>query len=181
MKIGRWKDPAIFFNHYVQARPQDTTTDLILGLQIDNQLEENYPNPILSQDDPLPQSEDDDEEINEDIVEPITTELVRRSNRNRAPTQRFRPPSKIIVEESSDMDEDSQNEESTIANKTMDLSYVDGSMSFSESFVQKWNSFNSSDSPNSNLEFNTAHVTQVTPMIQPIDIGNDTDDDHIII
>ena len=62
----------------------------------------------------------------------------------------------------------------------MNLSYVDGSMRFSESFVQKWNSFNSSNLPNSDLEFDTAHITQVPPMIQPIDIGNDTNDDYII-
>ena len=124
--------------------------------------------------------ENDDKEINKDIVEPITTELVQKSNRNRAPTQHFKPPFKIIVEKFSNMEEDSQNEESTIANKTMDLSYVDGSMSFSKSFVQKWNSFNSSELLNLDIEFNTAHITQVPPMIQPINIRNDTNDDHII-
>ena len=125
--------------------------------------------------------ENDDKEINKDIVEPITTELVQKSNRNRAPTQHFKPPFKIIVEKFSNMEEDSQNEESIIANKTMDLSYVYGSMSFSKSFVQKWNSFKFSNLLNSNLEFNTAHATQIPPIIQPIDIGNDLDDDHVII
>ena len=98
MKIGKWKNSAIFFNHYVQTHPQDTITNLILELQIDNQPKENCLNPILLQNDSSLQLEDDDEKINEDIVEPITTELVQKSNRNRVLTQHFGPLSKIIIE-----------------------------------------------------------------------------------
>ena len=76
------------------------------------------------------------------------------------------------------MEEDSQNEKSMFQNKTMYISYIDASMNILESFLQKWNSFNSINSPNSNHKFKPLTHQNLMNQFPNIRMKNN---DHIII
>ena len=58
MKIGRWKTADVFFHHYVQARPQPSTTDKVLGVV-------------------LPADFDDDEDIDFSHIAEVPTDSMR--------------------------------------------------------------------------------------------------------